>query len=116
VAPFQVDTGATLLTLLPPLPPALEDERTVHPIWALKAMVVACASVGWKLAQPELHPLASPVERALGGLIWAETERLGQGLAAETTRKRSCARPSAWRAIAAAARPHQSPTRLIRSP
>jgi hypothetical protein len=53
VAPFPVDTGATLLTLLTPLPAALGDERTFHPIWALKAMVVACASVGWNLAQPD---------------------------------------------------------------
>jgi hypothetical protein len=73
-APLQLDTATTLLTLLPP---ALDEERMQHPLWALKAMVVACASVGWKLAQSEFHPMTSPVERALCGLIWADTERLG---------------------------------------
>jgi hypothetical protein len=37
--------------LLMKAPPALEEERVADPLWALNAMVVACASVGWKLAQ-----------------------------------------------------------------
>lgn len=72
--PRHLDTAQTLLTLLPS---ALDEEHMQRPLWVLKAMVVACASVGWKLAQTELHPMTSPVERALCGLIWAETERLG---------------------------------------
>jgi hypothetical protein len=53
---------------------ALGAERALRPVRTLTAILVACSRVCWKLAQPALHPFPSPVERTLGGVIWAVSQ------------------------------------------
>jgi len=64
------------LTPLAYLPPAFHAVVRAPTIDALKALVVTLASVCWRVAQPDLHPLTAPAERALGNALPEEAQQI----------------------------------------